>query len=108
MRVDMDLVVIAATIVTTSIGYPLARAIARVIENRAKREPLDAPEVVARLRSIEQAVEAMSVEVERVTEHQRFMTRILSERVGLPASAAPNGLPPAPPRPLGQHNQSGG
>jgi hypothetical protein len=33
-----------------------------------------------RLSRIEQAVDAMSVEVERVAEGQRFTTRLLSER----------------------------
>ena len=39
----------------------------------------------ARLERIEQAVEAMAVELERVGEGQRFMTKVLSER---PAGAA--------------------
>jgi hypothetical protein len=104
MRMDMDLVVIASTIVVTSIGYPLARAIARVIESRGARQAhLHDPEVAARLRNIEQAVEAMSIEMERVTEHQRFVTKLLSDRAG--AGASSNGAPGAaapPTRPVGQ------
>jgi hypothetical protein len=35
-----------------------------------------------RLFNIEQAVEAVAVEVERISEGQRFTTKLLSERVG--------------------------
>jgi hypothetical protein len=41
-----------------------------------------APELDARLTRIEQAVDAMSIEVERISEGQRFTTKLLSERAG--------------------------
>ncbi len=44
----------------------------------------------ARLTRIEQAVDAISVEVERISEGQRFTTRLVAERLKEPA------LPPAP------------
>ncbi|MCC6930840.1 MAG: hypothetical protein IT359_17755 [Gemmatimonadaceae bacterium] len=39
-----------------------------------------------RLDRIEQAIEAMAVEVERISEGQRFVTKLLSERAKEPAS----------------------
>jgi hypothetical protein len=45
-----------------------------------------APELDARLTRIEQAVEAISIEVERVSEGQRFTTKLLSERAAEPAA----------------------
>jgi hypothetical protein len=39
-----------------------------------------------RLARIENAIDAMSVEVERISEGQRFTTRLLSERSAVPAS----------------------
>ncbi len=44
-----------------------------------------------RLERIEQAIEAMAVEVERISEGQRFVTRLLAERTkdGLPAGDRP-------------------
>lgn len=41
-----------------------------------------------RLERIEQAIDAMAVEVERISEGQRFVTKLLSdrERVSIPAS----------------------
>lgn len=37
-------------------------------------------ETAMRLERIEQAIEAMAVEVERISEGQRFVTRLLAER----------------------------
>jgi hypothetical protein len=46
-----------------------------------------------RLERIEQAIEAMAVEVERISEGQRFVTRLLAERskegAALPAGERP-------------------
>jgi hypothetical protein len=40
------------------------------------------PETEARLRRLEQAVDAIAIAVERVGEGQRFVTRLLEERAG--------------------------
>src|SRR5438105_3174778 len=45
-----------------------------------KAAPLD-QEVVRRLDRIEQAIETMAVEVERVSEAQRYSARLLTERL---------------------------
>ena len=42
-----------------------------------------------RLARIESAVEAIAIEVERISEGQRFTTRLLTERHGAPAGLAP-------------------
>jgi hypothetical protein len=43
--------------------------------------PLDvAHEIIARLERLEQGLEALAVETERIGEGQRFTTRLLSER----------------------------
>jgi hypothetical protein len=68
-------------VVLLSLGIPFVRALAR----RWERESLNArvpPEVAARLERIEQAVEAVAIEVERISEGQRFTTKLLSERAG--------------------------
>lgn len=57
---------------------PLTRAIAKRIatpKNRVLAAPVDAE----RMERMERAIEAISIEVERVAESQRFLTRILSE-----------------------------
>jgi hypothetical protein len=68
-----------AMIVTLALGVPFMRALIR----RWERQPLHPtvpPEVSARLERIEQAVEAVAIEVERISEGQRFTTKLLSER----------------------------
>ncbi len=47
------------------------------------------PESDARLMRVESAIEAIAVEVERIGEGQRFVTRILSERPALPLPISP-------------------
>ena len=48
--------------------------------NRGRSAAAPAPELESRLSRIEHAVDAIAVEVERVSESQRFATRLLSER----------------------------
>ena len=52
-------------------------------------KPAELRDIDARLLRIEQAVDAIAIEMERVAEGQRFATRLLSERPGvtLPASS---------------------
>ena len=52
-------------------------------KSRAHRDTLNAgrdPELLARITRIEQIVESTSIEIERITEGQRFTTKLLSER----------------------------
>jgi hypothetical protein len=55
----------------------------RKIDAEAKN-PRIPPEVTARLERIEQAVEAVAIEVERISEGQRFTTKLLSAGKGEP------------------------
>jgi hypothetical protein len=64
--------------------FPLARAWARRIENHG-HPPAEIPAgVTERLDRIERAVESVAVEVERISEGQRFVTKVLSDRGDLP------------------------
>jgi hypothetical protein len=70
---------------------PIALSISRLIWKRASRmaTATAAPaESGQRLERIEQAVDAIAIEVERVSEGQRFVTRLFSERGGLGLNAA--------------------
>ena len=66
------------------VGLPLARAFARRMDRRG--ETASASEIAPRLDRIEQAVEAIAIEVERVSEGQRYTTKAISELRGLPAA----------------------
>jgi hypothetical protein len=71
---------------------PIALSMSRLIWKRASRTAMAASAAPAesgqRLERIEQAVDAIAIEVERVSEGQRFVTRLLSERGGLSLNAA--------------------
>jgi hypothetical protein len=71
------------TAIIFAIGIPLAKAYSRKIDAETKN-PRIPPEVTARLERIEQAVEAVAIEVERISEGQRFTTKLLSEGKGAP------------------------
>ena len=60
------------------IGWPLARAWGRRLERRADLPALPTVAMASQLQRIEQAVEAMAIEVERISESQRFMAKLQS------------------------------
>jgi hypothetical protein len=63
--------------------FPIAIGIGRTLWKRASRpQPSIPAETAHRLERMEQAMDAIAIEVERVSEGQRFMTRILSEGRG--------------------------
>ncbi len=76
------------TIAVIALGIPIIRAITRRWERGATLPPASSPEVIARLERIEQAVEAVAVEVERIAEAQRFSAKLMAEqqRAALPRS----------------------
>ena len=67
-----------------AIGVPIVRAITRRMDRRTVGAPTTDAETRDRLERIEQAVDAIAVEVERISEGQRFTTKIMSEFRGLP------------------------
>jgi hypothetical protein len=71
----------------TAIGVPIARAFARRVEAGKPRVPT---EVSARLERMEQAIDSIAVEIERISEGQRFTTKLLSERA---AAGEPSAVP---------------
>lgn len=62
-------------IAVVAIGTPIARAFGRRIDRKGDSGAL-APASTEQLRRIEQAVEAMAIEVERISESQRFMAKL--------------------------------
>jgi hypothetical protein len=67
-----------------AIGLPIARAFARRSDRKGIASPAADAETRGRLERIEQAVDAIAVEVERISEGQRFTTKILSDLRALP------------------------
>src|SRR5215218_6271528 len=67
-----------AMVVAIVIGRPMVKAIAAKAEADSKR-PQVPGEVMNRLERMEQAIDSIAVEVERISEGQRFTTKLLSE-----------------------------
>ncbi len=68
-------------IVAGALLFPVFRGLGRRLEGKATRAPASvSPETMKRLERMEQAIEAVAVEVERISEGQRFVTRVLGER----------------------------
>ena len=63
------------TLVVIIVGWPISRALGRRIERRGASQAVDAG-VTERLQRIEQAVEAVAIEVERISESQRYLAKI--------------------------------
>lgn len=67
---------------------PLVRAFAKRLEGGQARPAAIPPETAERLERIERAVEAIAIEVERISEGQRFVTQLMSERPKPPSIGA--------------------
>ena len=65
-----------------AIGIPIAKAYARRLDVRSRTSGL-APDATVRLERIEQALDAIAVEVERISEGQRFTTKLLADRAAV-------------------------
>jgi len=73
------------------IGLPVARAFARRMDRKSGGTAQIPSEVTAQLGHLSQAVDAIAVEVERISEGQRFTTRLLSEQRDAARDALPSG-----------------
>lgn len=82
---EMTAVVIVftlAVLMPITIGLML-----RLLKGRARElPPISDPASNARLDRLEQAMDAIAIEIERISEGQRFVTKVLTERNAQPAS----------------------
>jgi|GEM_PF-820503 len=74
-----------ATVALIAIGAPIARAFARRMDRRGQAMAAAPSSLEPRLDRIEQAIEAIAIEVERVLEGQRFTNKVIGELRALPA-----------------------
>ena len=81
-------IISVAMIPVVAIGLPLARAYARRMESQPARSI--SSDVAARLERMEHAIDSIAVEVERISEGQRFTTKLLAERIPAERVAPPN------------------
>ena len=78
------------TMAAIIIGLPLARAFARRMDRRGGSAQIS-NEVSSQLAHLNQAVDAIALEVERISEGQRFTTRLLSEQKDAARQTLPSG-----------------
>ena len=69
-----------AMVVVLALGVPLVRSYIRRRERGDTLNPAMSDHLNARLERIEHTVEATAIEIERIAEAQRFLTKTLSER----------------------------
>ena len=67
-----------AMVAVIVVGRPMVKAIAAKTEAEAKRPQIPG-EVLNRLERMEQSIDAIAVEIERISEGQRFTTKLLAE-----------------------------
>ena len=83
-------IIAVSSIPIVAIGYPLARAFASRIERKPGDNKIPS-EVAARLERMEQSIDTIAIEIERISEGQRFTTKLLSERsIAAPVSIRPD------------------
>lgn len=88
------------TMAVIIIGLPIARAFGRRLDRKPYKQALD-PTVTAQLQRIENMVESMSIEIERISEAQRYMARLETER------AEPASLPRSDAGTQGERSRAG-
>jgi len=80
-RIDPDALTAAFVLTVLAVLIPLSIGLARRLWRRPERPapPLD-DKLSPRLDRLEQAVDTIAIEIERISEGQRFVTRVLTER----------------------------
>ena len=79
--------VFAIVVLAITCGTAVILGTVRMLVSRGRSRPLPdrtLAQIDARLTRMEQAIDAMAIEMERVSEGQRFTTRLLAERAAQP------------------------
>lgn len=87
---QLEIVAVVGTLITIAIAFPLAVGYARRLWKRHAVSVTLSPELQARLDTIDRAVEATAIEIERIGEGQRFVTQLLAQQ---PADASTARIP---------------
>lgn len=67
-------------LVVIFIGWPLARAYARRLDRRTELGTVSAAQLEPQIRQLQESLDAMAIELERISESQRFQAKLLAER----------------------------
>jgi hypothetical protein len=76
-------VVVMSTVFTLFVLFPLAIAYARRLWRRSAVAVAELPKILAeRLTRLDQAIDTIAIEVERISEGQRFLTKVMTDNAG--------------------------
>ena len=86
-----ETIAIVSSVFTFFVLFPLAIAYARRLWRRGAMSVAELPRVLAeRLTRLDQAVDTIAIEVERISEGQRFLTKVMTDNnAGRPLGAGP-------------------
>ena len=102
-RMSTDQLTGISIVFTIFVLFPMVIALANIMWRRMSTPRLKRDKAeVERMDRLEQAVDSIAIEVERIGEGQRFMTRLLTESNGMAALAGPERAADAVPRARGQ------
>ena len=90
MRFAQMAAVFLATCATLGIGLLALSLTSRLLKRVASTRPAPPPLDDQRLLRLEQAVDSIAVEVERISESQRFIAKLLDERSPVAARLPPS------------------
>jgi hypothetical protein len=68
------------TVAFCVVGFPIARAFARRLDRKTEFKSVAGPDLTPQIRQLQDSVDAMSIELERISEGQRFTAKVLAER----------------------------
>lgn len=73
------------TVAFCVVGFPLARALARRMDRKTEIKGASGPDLTPHIRQLQDSVDAMAIELERISEGQRFTAKLLADRSGVGA-----------------------
>jgi hypothetical protein len=79
--------IVCGSLAFVIVGWPIARALARLIDRRtlaARDHAVIDPQWAGRVAQLEQNIDTVAIEVEKLAEAQRFTAKLLAERPPLP------------------------
>lgn len=84
-------VVAVVSVVCLFVLFPLVLGVTRYLWKRASdpAQPRLSDDGAMRMAHMQQSIDAMAVELERISENQRFLTKLLAEREKAPRELRP-------------------
>jgi hypothetical protein len=74
------LTTLCVTFAIVVIGFPLSRAFARRIDRSKAAPAVGGPDLTPQIRQLQDSVDAMAIELERISEGQRFTAKLLADK----------------------------